>query len=183
MADQLQAGKELCDKRANSKTFECCKSKLVGVTVCIKCGNAFHKSSVERKRYHILDETRIVCCSEKQSKNIQGYVAVGQQGESSSQGTNVDSNINNLLMEIDLLRKLIVEKDAKYEILWENKMLLDEKVMFLTKTNKNLSTDKNTNKEKNTTTNKNNISQLEYPNTTKTTDPNVGQSHIIKYHK
>ncbi|KAG5859120.1 hypothetical protein JTB14_035938 [Gonioctena quinquepunctata] len=58
-------------------------------------------------------------------------------------------------------------------------MLSDERVIFLTKTNKNLSTDKKTNKEKNTTINKNNISQLEYPNTTKTTDPNVGQSHII----
>ncbi|KAG5875376.1 hypothetical protein JTB14_023732 [Gonioctena quinquepunctata] len=185
MADQLHTGKELSDKKSN-KMFECCKTKVVSVTVCIKCGKAFHKSCIERNNHEIIDETRIICCDDKQPKNVQGYLAIGPSGgnvvESTISDITSDNNTEKLQMEIDLLKKLIFEKDEKYKILWENKLLLDEKVKHLSDTSKKFSDDKNNKQAKKEDPNRNKTDKN--PILTKTRMSDIGQQHNVnKTHK
>lgn len=140
MADsKVDAISELSDKRQN-KTFECCKTKTVSIAVCIKCGKTYHRSCLERKNYSAVDETRIICCEKSTSKTSEtkGYLVLDDEETQSTHQSNAE--VSALQKEIQLLIKIIAEKDAKYALIVENKKLLEEKITFLLDENKKLQT-------------------------------------------
>ncbi|KAG5894677.1 hypothetical protein JTB14_014326 [Gonioctena quinquepunctata] len=114
-------------EKKKNKAFECCKTKTVSVSVCVKCGKAFHRSCLERKEYQTIDETRIICCYERNTDqdNIKGYLVLDGTDENSNAESKVqDINLNR---EFELLNKIILEKEEKFAILMENKKLLEYK--------------------------------------------------------
>ncbi|KAG5866969.1 hypothetical protein JTB14_029499 [Gonioctena quinquepunctata] len=159
-------------EKKKNKAFECCKTKTVSVSVCVKCGKAFHRSCLERKEYQTIDETRIICCYERNTDqdNIKGYLVLDGTDENSNAESKVlDINLNR---EFELLNKIILEKEEKFAILMENKKLLEYKVNNLLNEIKKYTSAENTNAYKNSVQAKTTVSK-ERTSTTKKDQQNI----------
>lgn len=105
--------------KLEAKTFKCCQNKQTKITVCVNCGNVFHQSCFLRNKVKFvkISDTRIMCCEKQPGNN--------------------HSDIQNLKNEVELLKKLIEEKDEKCKLLLDhitllkqNNQLLEEKIEF-----------------------------------------------------
>lgn len=123
----------------SERNFKCCVKQKVKIAVCIHCGNVFHRSCMERKNYIIIDDSRVICCevSKQDSNSDQDSI-----GNTHTQG-NTENLIQKLQCENQLLKKIIKEKDEKYDLLIENKHLLEDKIEYLTSSDKKQRDNKN----------------------------------------
>lgn len=56
----IDPGGSTGDKKLN---FKCCKTKINSVSVCINCGNGYHRTYLGRyKILKTIDEIRVICC-------------------------------------------------------------------------------------------------------------------------
>ncbi|KAG5890992.1 hypothetical protein JTB14_017598 [Gonioctena quinquepunctata] len=136
MADNELENLELLKKKSitegiNSKrVFKCCKTKQVSVVVCLVCGSSFHKSCIARKSFKAVDDSRIVCCDSENNLSEANSV------QDDSNPDEVNSKTENFY-----LKQLISEFNQKFAILYGNKRLLDDKVDYLSETNRKLLTE------------------------------------------
>lgn len=97
--------------------FKCCAKKC-SVVVCINCYSVFHKSCSERilnnKKLQKIDDNKVICC----------------EGVNPLSYNSNDQNVK-FQMEINLLKKLLLEMEDKNTILKENNGLLLDKIKYL----------------------------------------------------
>lgn len=113
------------------KQFKCCQTKTTKVLVCVNCGNVFHLSCAVKNKLKCnkICDTRISCCEQTQQGSCNDKV-----------------NTNDLLLnEIEFLKKLLKEKEDKYNIIVENNSLLKQNLNLLQQTQTNVSAKKNAN--------------------------------------
>lgn len=105
------------EENFSENSFKCCQSRQTKLLVCVVCGNIFHASCATKNKLKCIKicDTRIQCCK-------------------------LDQNTTKefLRAENEMFKKLLQEKDEKYNLLLENNKLLtqnnallEEKILLL----------------------------------------------------
>lgn len=127
MAESEVLGSALCvltDEKSYEKQFKCCQSKTTKNIVCIKCGNIYHLSCAVKNKLKCVKicDSRIVCA----------------ECELLDSQTTSNEAIIKLKTENEFLKKILKEKEDKYnlllsnnDLLTQNNRLLQDKIIHL----------------------------------------------------
>lgn len=101
-----------------SELMRCCAKKCA-VNVCVHCFAIYHKSCSDRnKKVKYIGDNKVICC------------VASENGGDEGMADNTRKEVNTLLGENELLRRIIKEMSDKNSLLSENKKLIEEKLEY-----------------------------------------------------